>query len=151
MKTSSSKVAAAAIALAQVGSALTLNTASTNSVKAAAKTVSKGLYVYHNEAATTGQFNQPQPWFWWLSGSGWTGLMDYTVYTKDTTYKADLLSALGKNVGPNFDFVPPEQAGWEANDDQVRLLYNLKLRTGVHERYVAQCLTYIRLIGYIMP
>lgn len=46
--------------------------------------------------------------------------MDYTVYTKDTTYKADLLSAIGKNVGPNFDFVPPEQYGWEANDDQVR-------------------------------
>ncbi|KAI0442012.1 glycoside hydrolase [Xylaria telfairii] len=124
MKTSSSKVAAAAIALAQVSSALTLNTVSTKSIKAAAKTVSKGLYVYHNEAATTGQFNQPQPWFWWLSGSGWTGLMDYTVYTKDTTYKADLLSALGKNVGPNFDFVPPEQAGWEANDDQAYWVYN---------------------------
>ncbi|KAI0466158.1 glycoside hydrolase [Xylaria cf. heliscus] len=124
MKTSSTKVAAAAIALAQAGSALQLNTADTNSIKAAAKTVAKGLYVFHNEAATTGQFNQPQPWFWWLSGSGWTGLMDYTVYTKDTTYKADLLSALGKNVGPNFDFVPPEQSGWEANDDQAYWVYN---------------------------
>ncbi|KAI8950594.1 glycoside hydrolase family 76 protein [Xylaria longipes] len=122
MKTSS-RVAAAAIAFAQAGLAIQLNTADTNSVKEAAKTVAKGLYVFHNEAATTGQFNQPQPWFWWLSGSGWTGLMDYTVYTKDTTYKADLLSALSKNVGPNFDFVPPEQSGWEANDDQAYWLY----------------------------
>ncbi|KAI1737729.1 glycoside hydrolase [Xylaria scruposa] len=124
MKTSSSTIAAAAVAFAQAGSALQLTTTDINSVKAAAKTVSKGLYVFHNAAATTGQFNQPQPWFWWLSGSGWTGLMDYTVYTKDTTYKADLLSALAKNVGPKYDFVPPEQAGWEANDDQAYWVYN---------------------------
>lgn len=126
MKSTTSRVAAAAIALAHAGSALELNTQDTASIKAAAAQVAKGLYVYHNEAATTGQFNQPQPWFWWLSGSGWTGLMDYTVYTKDETYKADILSAIGKNVGPNFDFVPPEQSGWEANDDQVRnsLMFN---------------------------
>ncbi|KAI0400787.1 glycoside hydrolase [Xylaria palmicola] len=124
MKTSPSRLAAAAIAFAHAGSAIQLNTADVKSIKEAAGQVAKGLYVFHNEAATTGQFNQPQPWFWWLSGSGWTGLMDYTVYTKDTTYKADLLSALGKNVGPNFDFVPPEQAGWEANDDQAYWVYN---------------------------
>ena len=119
MKTTSSGLVAAAVAFAQAGSALKLNVADAASIKSAASQVAKGLYVFHNEAATTGQFNQPQPWFWWLSGSGWTGLMDYTVYTKDTTYKADLLSALAKNVGPNFDFVPREQS-WEANDDQVR-------------------------------
>ncbi|KAI1273062.1 glycoside hydrolase [Xylaria sp. FL0933] len=124
MRGSSSNFAAAAIAFAHAGSALQLSTTDTSSIKAAAGQVAKGLYVYHNEAATTGQFNQPQPWFWWLSGSGWTGLMDYTMYTKDTTYKADLLSALKKNVGPNFDFVPPEQSGWEANDDQAYWVYN---------------------------
>ncbi|KAI1152633.1 glycoside hydrolase [Nemania diffusa] len=125
MKTSpSSRFALAALAFAHAGSAVELNIKDTSSIKTAAATVAKGLYVFHNEAATTGQFNQPQPWFWWLSGSGWTGLMDYTVYTKDTTYKADLLSALSKNVGPNFDFVPPEQSGWEANDDQAYWIYN---------------------------
>ncbi|KAI0203513.1 glycoside hydrolase [Astrocystis sublimbata] len=124
MKTSSSSVAIAAVAFAHAGMGLQLNAKDSNSVKEAAKTVAKGLYVFHNEEATTGQFNQPQPWFWWLSGSGWTGLMDYTVYTKDNTYKADLLSALGKNVGPNFDFMPPEQASWEANDDQAYWLYS---------------------------
>ncbi|KAI1202840.1 glycoside hydrolase [Nemania serpens] len=126
MKTSSSSLsrfALAALALAHAGTALQLNIKDTKSIKDAAGQVAKGLYVFHNEDATTGQFNQPQPWFWWLSGSGWTGLMDYTVYTKDTTYKADLLSAIGKNVGPNFDFVPPEQYGWEANDDQAYWVY----------------------------
>ncbi|KAJ3579734.1 hypothetical protein NPX13_g836 [Xylaria arbuscula] len=124
MKASSTRLAAAAVAFAHTGLALELNAANAASIKTAASQVAKGLYVFHNEAATTGQFNQPQPWFWWLSGSGWTGLMDYTVYTKDTTYKADLLSALAKNVGPNFDFVPPEQSGWEANDDQAYWVYN---------------------------
>ncbi|KAI3324859.1 glycoside hydrolase family 76 protein [Xylariaceae sp. AK1471] len=121
---SSSSTFAAVIAFAHAGAALQLNANNVDSVKTAASQVAKGLYVFHNEAATTGQFNQPQPWFWWLSGSGWTGLMDYTVYTNDTTYKADLLSALAKNVGPNFDFVPPEQSGWEANDDQAYWVYN---------------------------
>ncbi|KAI0108896.1 glycoside hydrolase family 76 protein [Nemania sp. FL0031] len=125
MKTSSSssRLAVTALALAHVGSAIELNAADASSIKSAASTVAKGLYVYHNEQATTGQFNQPEPWFWWLSGSGWTGLMDYTMYTKDTTYKKDLLSALSKNVGPKFDFQPPEQSGWEANDDQAYWLY----------------------------
>lgn len=118
----SSSIFVAAIALAQAGAAVQLNAKDINSIKTAASEVAKTLYTYHNEEATTGQFNQPQPWFWWLSGSGWTGLMEYTVFTKDTSYKAGLLSALAKNVGPNFDFVPPEQAGWEANDDQVSRL-----------------------------
>ncbi|KAI0396482.1 glycoside hydrolase family 76 protein [Xylariaceae sp. FL0594] len=113
-----------AVALAHGAGALDLNINDAQSIKSAASTVAKGLYVFHNEAATTGQFDQPKPWFWWLSGSGWNGLMDYTVYTQDTTYKKDLLSALSKNVGPNFDFVPPEQAGWEANDDQAYWLFN---------------------------
>ncbi|KAI1823205.1 glycosyl hydrolase family 76-domain-containing protein [Xylaria intraflava] len=114
---------AAAIAFAHATAAIQLDTKDTNSIKSAAGEVVKGLYVFHNEAATTGQFNQIQPWYWWLSGSGWTGIMDYIVYTKDTTHKADLMSALSKNVGPNFDFSPPSQAGWEANDDLAYWLY----------------------------
>ncbi|KAI1173565.1 glycosyl hydrolase family 76-domain-containing protein [Nemania sp. FL0916] len=124
MKGSSSKFAAAALAFAHAGSAIQLNIQNTSSIKEAAGEVAKGLYVYHNEAATTGQFNQPQPWFWWLSGSGWNGLMEYTVFTKDDFYKKDLMSALSKNVGPKFDFIPPEQAGWEANDDQAYWVFN---------------------------
>lgn len=42
--------------------------------------------------------------------------MDYTVFTADTTYKANLLTALAENIGENNDFVPASQASWEAND-----------------------------------
>lgn len=111
----------AAVSLA---TALDLNTSDETSIKQAAAEIAKGLYLYHNESATTGDFNQPQPWFWWLSGNGWNGLLDYTVYTNDTTYQADLLTALAENIGENRDFVPASQYGWEANDDQAYWVYN---------------------------
>ncbi|RYP77274.1 hypothetical protein DL769_003469 [Monosporascus sp. CRB-8-3] len=111
------------VALAAAAAALQLDVNDEVSVKEAASTIAKGLYVYHNPDSTAGQFNQPEPWFWWLSGSGWTGLLEYTVYTNDTTYQTDILSALSRNVGPNYDFIPPEQANHEANDDQMYWVY----------------------------
>ncbi|KAI5859364.1 glycoside hydrolase family 76 protein [Durotheca rogersii] len=114
----------AGLALASSSVALSLDVNDLDSVKAAAAEIAKGIYIYHDPAATTGHFRQPQPWFWWLSGSGWNGLMDYTVYTGDTTYQGDLLSAIAQNVGPKYDFCPPEQANWEANDDQMYWVYN---------------------------
>ncbi|KAK7752856.1 hypothetical protein SLS62_005198 [Diatrype stigma] len=110
-------------ALASLGTALQLDINDETSIAAAAGEIAKGIYVYHNIDSPDGQFNQPEAWFWWLSGSGWTGLIDYTVYTNDTTYQADILTALSKNVGPNFDFIPPEQASSEANDDQMYWVY----------------------------
>ncbi|KAI2612557.1 glycoside hydrolase family 76 protein [Hypoxylon fragiforme] len=105
-------------------SALSLDVKDAASIKNVAAQVAKGIYYYHDASASTGQFRQPQPWFWWLSGSAWNGLMEYTIFTNDSTYKADLLDSLAKNVGPNYDFAPAEQASWEANDDQVYWVYN---------------------------
>ncbi|KAI1213340.1 glycoside hydrolase family 76 protein [Annulohypoxylon truncatum] len=115
---------AAGAALTSAVAALNLNVNDPASIKDIAAQVAKGLYIYHDPSSTAGQFKQPQPWFWWESGSAWNALMDYTMYTGDTTYKADLLSSLAKNVGSNYDFAPAEQANWEANDDQVYWVYN---------------------------
>ncbi|KAI1376818.1 glycoside hydrolase family 76 protein [Hypoxylon crocopeplum] len=114
----------AGVILTSVGSALDLDVNDQASVKNTAAQVAKGLYLYHDPSSTAGQFKQPESWFWWLSGSAWNGLIDYTVYTGDTTYQADILSAISKNLGPNYDFVPPEQQSWEANDDQAYWVYN---------------------------
>jgi mannan endo-1,6-alpha-mannosidase len=114
----------AALASFSLVAGLDLTVGDDASIKQAAAQIAKGLYVYHNESATTGGFEQPQPWFWWLSGNGWNGLLDYTVFTGDTTYQEDLLSALNKNVGEKYDFAPAAQASWEANDDQVYWVYN---------------------------
>lgn len=106
--------------LASVGLAIELDTTDTTSISASASTVASGLFkAYYNANSTAGDFNQPKPWYWWLSGSGWNGLMDYTVYTKDTQYQTAILTALSENLGSNFDFAPAEQQNWEANDDQM--------------------------------
>ncbi|KAI0127349.1 mannan endo-1,6-alpha-mannosidase-like protein DCW1 precursor [Xylariales sp. AK1849] len=114
----------AALAFASRVASLELEINDEASIQQAAATVAKGLYVYHNPNSTAGDFNQPQPWFWWLSGNGWNGVLDYMVYTSDTTYQSDLLAALAENVGSNYDFVPADQGYWEANDDQVYWVYN---------------------------
>lgn len=104
--------------------ALTLDTTNPATIAQAATSIANGLITtYYNADSTAGDFNQPEPWFWWLSGSGWTALLDYTVYTADTTHKAAILTALSDNLGPNLDFAPAEQASWEANDDQAYWLY----------------------------
>lgn len=121
----SSPSAVALSLLAGSALAVDLNTADTASISSAASTIASGLFKgYYNNASTAGDFNQPQPWYWWLSGSGWNGLMDYTVYTKDTQYQTALLAAISENLGSNFDFAPAEQQGWEANDDQMYWVYN---------------------------
>ncbi|KAI0841436.1 glycoside hydrolase family 76 protein [Hypoxylon sp. FL0890] len=114
----------AGTALASGVSGLNLIVDDQASIKETAAKVAKGLYVYHDPSSTAGQFKQPQPWFWWESGSAWNALMDYTVYTGDKTYQADILSAISKNLGSNYDFAPAEQQNWEANDDQVYWVYN---------------------------
>lgn len=97
--------------------AIELSTNSTASVLSTAKTIiSSHFATYHNVNSTAGDFNQVQPWYWWLSGSAWTAYMEYTIFTGDTTYKTDILTALAENIGENNNFIPAAQSGWEAND-----------------------------------
>ena len=103
---------------------LDINVNSIPSITSVASTIASGLFRYHNPSSTAGDFNQPQPWFWWLSGNGWNGLLDHTIYTNTTTYIPSFLTAMSKNIGPNKDFVPPEQVHYEANDDQMYWVYN---------------------------
>ncbi|KAI6858525.1 mannan endo-1,6-alpha-mannosidase [Hortaea werneckii] len=104
-------------------SAIALDVGDQNSVKQAVTTLAQTFYEYHNPSATTGQFDQPEPWFWWLSGAGWTALIDYTAYTNDTTYISGIHAALSANAGADNDLAPASQAGWEANDDQAYWAY----------------------------
>ncbi|CAN8100189.1 unnamed protein product [Discula destructiva] len=105
--------------------AIDLDTTSADSISSTAKTIASSfIATYYNASSTAGDFVQPQPWYWWLSGSGWTAIMDYTVFTNDTTHKTALLAALSENIGANNDFVPASQANWEANDDQAYWVYS---------------------------
>lgn len=105
--------------------ALDLDTASPASIAQAAGAIASSLMAtYHDAASTAGDFVQPEPWFWWLSGSGWTAVMDYTVLTNDNTYKDQMMAALAENIGEGFDFAPSSQSAWEANDDQMYWVYS---------------------------
>lgn len=122
------RLTASVLALATIPNptlALDLDVASPASVAQAAGAIASGLMTtYYNASSTAGDFVQPQPWFWWLSGSGWTAVMDYTLLTNDTAYKDQMLAALVENLGEGFDFAPAAQAGWEANDDQMYWVYS---------------------------
>lgn len=45
-------------------------------------------------------------------------LIDYWHYTNDTTYNAETIQGMIHQVGPNNDYMPPNQTKTEGNDDQ---------------------------------
>lgn len=50
-----------------------------------------------------------QPYYWWESGAAWSGLIDYQAYTSDDQYQGVVEQALLAQIGPNQDFMPPNQ------------------------------------------
>jgi mannan endo-1,6-alpha-mannosidase len=62
--------------------------------------------------------NLPSPYYWWEAGAMFGSLVDYWYYTGDTSYNEITTQALLFQVGPNNDFMPPNQTKTEGNDDQ---------------------------------
>ncbi|TVY14369.1 Mannan endo-1,6-alpha-mannosidase DCW1, partial [Lachnellula arida] len=60
----------------------------------------------------------PQPYFWWEGGGMFMTMVDYWRYTNDTTYNDVVEQALQFQVGPDNDYLPPNQTKNEGNDDQ---------------------------------
>lgn len=57
--------------------------------------------------------NLPQPYFWWEAGAMFGALIDYWYYTGDDQYNAIVTQGLLHQVGPNNDFMPPNQTKTE--------------------------------------
>jgi mannan endo-1,6-alpha-mannosidase len=89
------------------------------SIKAAASTIAYDMMSYYN-GNTTGNIpgNLPQPYYWWEAGAMLGSMIDYWYYTGDTTYNDVTSQALLFQVGPNQDYMPPNQTKTEGNDDQ---------------------------------
>lgn len=89
------------------------------SIKAAAKQLAYDMMVYYN-GNETGQVpgNLPAPYYWWEAGAFFGAMIDYWYYTGDTTYNDVTSQALLFQVGPNNDYMPPNQTKTEGNDDQ---------------------------------
>lgn len=61
----------------------------------------------------------PQPYYWWEAGAMFGTLIDYWYYTGDDTYNNMVKNALLFQVGPDQNFMPPNQSKSLGNDDQA--------------------------------
>jgi mannan endo-1,6-alpha-mannosidase len=62
--------------------------------------------------------NLPDPYYWWEAGAMFGSLIDYWYYTGDTSYNNVVSQAMLYQVGPDNDYMPPNQTKTEGNDDQ---------------------------------
>jgi mannan endo-1,6-alpha-mannosidase len=91
----------------------------TDSIKNAARTLAYDTMVYY-KGNLTGQTPGllPPPYYWWESGALFGSMIDYWYYTGDTTYNDETTVALLWQVGPNEDYMTPNQTKTTGNDDQ---------------------------------
>jgi mannan endo-1,6-alpha-mannosidase len=91
----------------------------TASVKKAASIVARDLLNMYNgnqPGQTPGLL--PQPYYWWEAGAMFGILIDYWYLTGDAQYNQIIMDAMLAQVGPDNDFMPPNQTKTEGNDDQ---------------------------------
>ena len=55
----------------------------------------------------------PDPYYWWEAGAMFDQMIHYWFYTGDTTYNDVTTQALLAQVGPENDFMPPNQTKTE--------------------------------------
>ena len=70
---------------------------------------------------TTGQIPGllPGPYYWWEAGAMFGAMIDYWYYTGDTTYNDVTTQAMLFQVGPDVNYMPPNQSKSLGNDDQA--------------------------------
>ena len=55
----------------------------------------------------------PDPYYWWEAGAMFGQLVEYWFYTGDDTYNQITTNALLAQMGPQNDFMPPNQTKTE--------------------------------------
>ncbi|KAJ9632812.1 uncharacterized protein PV06_02782 [Exophiala oligosperma] len=103
----------------QQSQAITLDLQNTDSIKSAAKIVANDMVSYYT-GYRPGDVpgNLPAPYYWWEAGAMFGALIDYWYFTGDDSYNAITTQAMLHQVGPDKDFMPPNQTKTEGNDDQ---------------------------------
>jgi hypothetical protein len=82
----------------------------TDSIKTAAKAVTKGLLAPYNGTQAGGIPGiYSAPYYWWSGGAVWDSLVDYWYLTGDSTYNDIVKQSLEFQVGPNNDYMPSNQ------------------------------------------
>lgn len=55
----------------------------------------------------------PQPYYWWEAGAMFGQMIEYWFYTGDSTYNSVVTQGMLAQVGPNNDYMPPNQTKTE--------------------------------------
>lgn len=95
-----------------------------DSIKQAASVAAKGMVEWYTGGVPGQIVSQipgllPQPYYWWEAGAMFGTLIDYWYYTGDDTYNDLVKEALLFQVGPDENFMPPNQSKSLGNDDQA--------------------------------
>lgn len=115
-------------------SAITLDLSSTDSIKNAAKQVASNMIGYYSgEQPGQAVGNLPDPYYWWEAGAMFMTLVDYWYFTGDDQYNKVVTNAMLAQVGPNRDYMPPNQTKTEGNDDQG--FWGFAAMTAAEERF----------------
>jgi len=73
---------------------------------------------YHGHKPGQIPGNLPYPYYWWECGAMFGSLIDYWFYTGDDTHNDVVIQGMQFQVGPNNNYMPPNQTKSLGNDDQ---------------------------------
>ncbi|KAK5270554.1 hypothetical protein LTR99_004996 [Exophiala xenobiotica] len=101
--------------------AIALNISDDASIRRAAATAAYSLQSMYNGNRTggggvLGKFPYP-PFFWWLSGASWDGMLHYWLYTGDESYYNVTWEALVSQISGTNNYLPLSEKFDEGNDD----------------------------------
>lgn len=117
---SSTAVAAGLLLLATGTSAvLDVDASDSQSVIDAAGTIAKNVLSFYSgneDGGVPGLFSAP--YYFWESGLAWDTMLTYAATTEDDQYNDLISQALLFQVGPDYNYMPPNQTKSLGNDDQ---------------------------------
>lgn len=105
--------------------ALQVNLDSTASIKQAAAQVVDDLLSFYSgdkPGQIPGILPGPPPtgpYYWWIGGALWGTMLDYRLFTGDTSHDEIIMKALTFQVGDGRDYMPANWTASMGNDDQA--------------------------------
>lgn len=120
MHASARTAAAGLLLLAGHALAIDIDASSAQSLSDAAGTIAASVMARYSGDSGNGSIPGlfPRPYYFWESGLAWDSLLYYTALTGDEQYNDAISQALLWQVGPDNNFMPPNQTKSLGNDDQ---------------------------------
>lgn len=109
-----------AVLLAVSTQAINIDINSVRSINDATKTIVENIFsIYDGNGSSgiPGLFPEDE-YYWYESGMAFDSLVNYWALTGDDTYNDRISEALLFQVGPEYNYMPPNQSASIGNDDQ---------------------------------